>query len=159
MALKSSRGDGGNPHFAGGPAKVNRLYVTAITHLSVDVEHHVSTADHRLLRRILRDYRTRGFSAEDTLERWPLVQAREEKYIFPFQEEANFCINTALLYELPILANYVRPLLAEVHGLPGVEMEAERLLNFLNLFYPMTDEMVPANSILREFCGHSAFQY
>ena len=88
--------------------------VSAICQLNVDKTCHVSTSDGRLLRRMLRDYRTRGFSAEDTISRWPMVRAVEETYIFPHSTSADMMINTALLYELPLLANYCRPILAEV---------------------------------------------
>jgi uridine kinase len=143
----------------GGKDAVHSIYVSALTHLNIDDSHHISTSDNRLLRRIMRDYRTRGYSATRTLQVWGVVRAAEERHIFPFQEYADFVLNTALVYELPVLANYVKPLLAEVSGDAAAEEEAERLLRFLNLFYPMTDEYVPKNSLLREFCGGSTFSY
>lgn len=137
-------------------ARPHLVFVSTVTQLNVDYTHHFSTSDHRLLRRILRDYRCRGYSAADTIDKWTSVRACEERMIFPFQEFAEYFVNTSLLYELPILANYVKPLLAEVKGSAFVEGEADRLLLLLNLLYPITEEFVPGNSVLREFCGKGA---
>eukprot|EP00123_Amoebidium_parasiticum_P010175 comp19940_c0_seq1/m.24244 comp19940_c0_seq1/g.24244 ORF comp19940_c0_seq1/g.24244 comp19940_c0_seq1/m.24244 type:complete len:506 (-) comp19940_c0_seq1:126-1643(-) len=142
----------------GGVEKVQRVYVSAITQLNIDSSRHVSTSDNRMLRRMLRDYRTRGYSAEQTMKRWPSVRQGEESYIFPYNEGADHIINTMLVYELPLLAHYCKPLLAEiVTEDPEMMEEVDRLMLLLSLFYPMHDEMVPLNSVMREFVGGGAF--
>lgn len=138
---------------------VQRIYVSALTQLNIDANHHIATSDNRLFRRMVRDYRYRGYSVEDTLLRWPSVRAGEEANIFPFQEEADYLFNSALIYELPVLAKFARPLLHTVPGDSPVKTEAERLELLLSFFVDMDENLVPGISILREFIGDSDFHY
>ena len=131
-----------------------QIYVSAITQLNIDDHHRMSTSDNRLLRRIVRDYQFRGYSPDETLERWPSVRLGEEKNIFPFQEEADFMFNTALIYEFPTLAKIAKPILAEIQT-----EEAKRLTALLHLFEELDAEKIPGISILREFIGGSEFEY
>eukprot|EP00736_Rhodelphis_marinus_P001667 Rmarinus@m.29209 len=140
-----------------GEEQVQRVFVCAVTQLNIDEQHHFSTCDHRLIRRMLRDHRYRGYSVTDTLQRWPAVRENENLNIFPYQEHADFIVNTCLVYELAVLANYCRPLLAEAQATPEIVDEVDRLFLLLSLFYPMSDDMVPHDSVLREFCGGSIF--
>ncbi len=142
-----------------GNTKLHRIYVSAITQLNIDSNHRVSTSDNRLLRRLVRDHLFRGYSPEDTLERWKSVREGEERNIFPFQEEADFMFNSSLLYELSVLAKFARPLLKEVSSQSPVKAEAERLELLLALVEPMDEDLVPGISILREFIGKSDFHY
>ncbi len=142
-----------------GENNVQRIYVSALTQLNIDANHHISTSDNRLLRRMVRDYRYRGYSVEDTLLRWPSVRAGEEANIFPFQEEADFLFNSALIYELPVLAKFARPLLQTVPYDSSVKTEAERLELLLSFFMNLDEDLVPGISILREFIGGSDFHY
>lgn len=134
-----------------------RIYISALTQLNIDAHNRVSTTDGRLIRRILRDYRTRGTSARETIAMWPSVRNGEEKYIFPYQEQADVMFNSALLYELSVLKIYVEPLLFQIPENVPEYLEAKRLLKFLNYFLGMASEDVPKNSILREFIGGSCF--
>jgi uridine kinase len=132
-----------------------RIFVSALTQLNLDRHNRVSTTDTRLLRRIVRDARERGYSASDTIGRWESVRRGEKRYIFPYQENANIMFNSALAYELPVLKSLAEPLLLQVPlGSPEF-IEAKRLLAFLEWFLPQEDELVPDNSILREFIGKS----
>ncbi len=134
-----------------------KIYISALTSLNIDDHNRIPTTDGRLLRRIVRDARTRGNSARSTIAMWPSVRRGEEKYIFPFQESADAMFNSALIYELAVLKQYVEPLLYRIEkGEPEV-YEAERLLKFLEYFQGIDSQNVPANSICREFIGGSYF--
>jgi len=133
------------------------VYASALTALRIDEETRISTSDHRLIRRMCRDYSTRGCSAEDTLMRWPSVRRGEEKWIFPFQENADAVFNTAMVYELPALYSKAFKVLIEVPSDSPVAEEAHRLLSFLSNFVQIPDEEIPNNSLLREFIGGSVF--
>lgn len=135
--------------------KAFRVYVSALTQLNLDRHNRVSTTDTRLLRRIVRDARERGYSARDTMGRWESVRRGEKRYIFPYQEQANVMFNSALVYELSALRPQVEPLLRQVpFGAPEF-IEAKRLLAFLEWFLPIDPSIVPENSIIREFLGGS----
>ena len=136
-----------------------KVYVSALTSISIDNLNRVATTDNRLIRRIVRDYRTRGNNATDTLRRWESVRRGEDKHIFPNQEQADMIFNSSLFYELAVLKDYVRPLLREVPDTTHEFGEARRLLKFLDLFTAMDGKEIPPTSILREFIGGSAFEY
>ncbi len=136
-----------------------KIYVSALTSISIDNLNRVATTDNRLIRRIVRDYRTRGNNATDTLRRWESVRRGEDKHIFPNQEQADMIFNSSLFYELAVLKDYVRPLLREVPDTTHEFGEARRLLKFLDLFTAMDGKEIPPTSILREFIGESAFEY
>lgn len=136
-----------------------KIYVSALTSLNIDDHNRVSTTDNRLIRRIVRDYRYRKYSARDTISRWPSVRAGEEKHIFPFQEEADTMFNSALLYELAVLKPYAEPILREVQPNQPEYSEATRLMNFFSYFKPLRPHDIPPTSILREFLGGSSFNY
>lgn len=132
-----------------------RIYVSALTQLNLDRHNRVSTTDTRLLRRIVRDARERGYNALETISRWESVRRGEKRYIIPFQENADIMFNSALAYELPVLKSLAEPLLLQVPlGTPEY-IEAKRLLAFLEWFLPLKSDLVPDNSILREFIGDS----
>ncbi|MCH1983911.1 nucleoside kinase [Ruminococcus sp. OA3] len=134
-----------------------KIYISALTQLNVDEHNRIPTTDGRLLRRIVRDNRTRGTSAQETIAMWSSVRRGEEQYIFPFQEEADIIYNSALIYELAVLKLYAEPLLFQIQ--PGCleYYEAVRLLKFLDYFVGVPGEDIPRNSILREFIGGSCF--
>lgn len=132
-----------------------RIYVSALTQLNLDYQNRISTTDTRLLRRILRDSRERGYSAKETIQRWDSVRRGEKRNIFPYQENADVMFNSALAYELAVLKPFVEPLLRQVPYTAPEHMEAKRLLALLEWFYPVGVELVPDNSILREFVGNS----
>ena len=134
-----------------------KIYISALTQLNVDEHNRIPTTDGRLLRRIVRDNRTRGTNARETIARWPSVRRGEENNIFPFQEQADEIFNSALLYEFAVLKMYAEPLLFQVKREEKEYDEAVRLLKFLDYFLPMPSEEVPHNSILREFIGGSCF--
>jgi len=136
-----------------------RLYVSALTTIQIDAEHRISTSDNRLLRRIIRDQKFRGYTAEQTIERWPSVRAGEEKWIFPFQENCDRMINSALLYEIAVLRRYVLPLLEAVPTDSPAYGEALRLRQLVGFFEPISDKQIPPVSLLREFLGGSSFKY
>lgn len=136
-----------------------KIFVSALTSLSIDMQNPIPTSDNRLLRRIIRDYNYRGYSASDTIKRWPSVRNGEEKYIFPFQENADRMFNTSLLYELGVLFPYAIPILLEVPETSPEYPEALRLLKFLSYFKPIPENLIPGTSILREFLGGSKFKY
>lgn len=136
-----------------------KIYASALTQLNLDDYNRVSTADTRLLRRLIRDYRFRNCPAEETLIRWPLVRSAEEERIFPFQETADEIFNSALIYELSILKGMAGPLLAGIApGSPGYP-EAQRLLTLLDHLLPLSPYGVPPTSVIREFIGGSSFRY
>lgn len=136
-----------------------KIYVSALTTILLDDHNYIPTADNRLLRRIIRDYKYRGYSAEDTIRRWPSVQRGEEKWIFPYQENANAMFNSALLYELAVLKDEALPLLQQVQENVPEYSEARRLHRFLSYFTSLGDEELPPTSLLREFLGGSSFKY
>ena len=135
--------------------KTFRVYVSALTQLNLDRHNRVSTTDTRLIRRITRDARERGYNARTTIQRWESVRRGEKRYIFPYQENADAMFNSAMAYELSALKSLVEPLLRQVpFGTPEY-IEAKRLLAFLEWFLPLDHDLVPDNSILREFIGQS----
>ena len=136
-----------------------RIYVSALTQLSLDVHNRLSTTDNRLMRRIVRDNFYRGYSALDTLRRWPSVRQGEKRWIFPFQREADATFNSALDYELAVLKGLVEPLLAQIKPTEPEYAEARRLSEFLLNFLPASDRHVPTTSILREYIGGSTLEY
>lgn len=137
--------------------KKYKIYISALTELNMDDHNRISTTDNRLLRRIIRDNRTRNYSVEHTLRTWGSVRRGEEKYIFPFQDDADFTFNSALIYEIGVLKTYVEPLLYSVSQDSEYYEEAKRLINFLRLFLPIPADVIPQDSILREFIGNSCF--
>lgn len=136
-----------------------KVYVSALTTILLDNHNYIPTTDNRLLRRIIRDYKYRNYSAEETIARWPSVRAGEEKWIFPYQENADTMFNSALLFELAVLKDYVEPVLRKVPNRCPEYSEAHRLLRFLNYFVSVQDKELPPTSLLREFLGGSSFQY
>jgi uridine kinase len=137
------------------PEQTFRIYISALTQLNLDRHNRVSTTDTRLLRRIVRDARERGYNALETINRWESVRRGEKRYIIPYQENADAMFNSALAYELPVLKSLAEPLLLQV-SLSKLEfIEAKRLLAFLEWFLPLESDLVPDNSILREFIGDS----
>ena len=136
-----------------------KVYVSALTSIMLDDHNYIPTTDNRLLRRILRDYKYRGYSAEATISRWPSVRKGEEKWIFPFQEHADAMFNSALLFELAILKGYLMPILEQVKENCPEYSEAYRLHKFLQYFESIPDNDLPPTSLLREFLGGSSFKY
>ena len=136
-----------------------RVYVSVLTSISLDNHNWIPTTDNRLLRRIIRDYRFRGYSAEDTINRWPSVRRGEDKWIFPYQENADAMFNSAMLYELAALRKYAEPILAQVPESNKANAEAYRLLRFLRYFNYIPKEELPGTSLLREFLGGGSFKY
>ena len=134
-----------------------KIYISPLTELNMDNQNRISTTDNRLLRRIIRDNRTRGYDVEHTLKSWASVREGEEKYIFPYQDEADYTINSALIYEIGVLKTYVEPLLYSVPNDSPYYEEAKRLINFLRLFLPIPADDIPQDSILREFIGNGCF--
>ena len=133
------------------------IYISALTQLNIDEHNRIPTTDGRLLRRIVRDARTRGTSAKDTIARWPSVRRGEEANIFPYQEQADVMFNSALVYELACLKVYAEPLLFGIDKSEPEYLEAKRLLKFLDYFISVPSEDIPHNSLLREFVGGSCF--
>ena len=134
-----------------------KIYISALTQLNIDEHNRIPTTDGRLLRRIVRDARTRGTSAKDTIARWPSVRRGEEANIFPYQEQADVMFNSALVYELACLKVYAEPLLFGIDKSEPEYLEAKRLLKFLDYFLGVSSEDIPRNSIVREFIGGSCF--
>ncbi|MDD6400705.1 MAG: nucleoside kinase [Lachnospiraceae bacterium] len=134
-----------------------KVYISALTQINVDEHNRIPTTDGRLIRRIVRDARTRGNDAKDTIAMWPSVRRGEEKYIFPFQEEADVMFNSALIYELSVIKQFAEPLLFAVPRDSYEYYEAKRLLKFLDYFLGLDVTNVPKNSILREFVGGGCF--
>lgn len=136
-----------------------KVYISALTSIALDDISRINTTDNRLLRRITRDYNTRGSDAAATLKRWPSVRAGEDKHIFPYQENADVMFNSSLFYEISVLRRYVEPMLHEVPDLVPEFAEARRLLKFLDNFIPIAPDEITPTSILREFIGGSSFKY
>jgi uridine kinase len=137
------------------PESTLRVYVSVLTHLNMDRHNRISTADVRLLRRIARDHVSRGYSAAETIGRWGSVRRGEERYIFSFQDNADVMFNSALLYELSLLRSAAEPLLLEIEWDSPGYVEARRLLAFLRWVRTVDEDLVPDNSIIREFIGNS----
>jgi uridine kinase len=137
------------------PGVAYRIYVSALTQLNIDRHNRVPTTDTRLIRRIVRDAAYRGYSARQTIDRWPSVRRGEKRWIFPFQEHADVMFNSALVYELAVLKPFAEPLLLQVKPGTRAYVEAKRLLAFLEWFEALAPDLVPDNSILREFVGGS----
>ncbi len=136
-------------------AQTFRIYISALTQLNLDRHNRISTTDTRLIRRIVRDARERGYSAQDTIQRWESVRRGEKRHIFPYQENCDLMFNSALVYELSALKPLAEPLLRQVpHGTPE-HVEAKRLLSLLEWVLPLESDLIPDNSILREFIGGS----
>lgn len=136
-----------------------KIYVSALTSINFDNHTRIPTTDNRLIRRIVRDYKYRKYSARDTISRWNSVRHGEEIHIFPYQEEADVMFNTALLYEFAVLKPFAEPILLEVQPNQPEYSEANRLLKFFSYFKPMQPREIPPTSILREFLGGSSFSY
>ncbi|HOM63744.1 MAG TPA: nucleoside kinase [Dysgonamonadaceae bacterium] len=135
------------------------IYVSALTSISLDNHNWIPAADNRLLRRLVRDYRYRGYSAVETISRWESVRRGEEKWIFPYQENADVMFNSAMIYELAAIRRHVEPILQQVPKTDPEYAEAYRLLKFLSYFNYITDRELPPTSLLREFLGGSSFRY
>lgn len=136
-----------------------KIFVSALTQLAIDKQNPIPTTDNRLIRRIVRDYRYRGYSALDTLKRWESVRKGEDQNIFPYQENADIMFNSALLYELGVLKTFAEPIIKVVPENMPEYAEAVRLLKFISYFLPISEREIPPTSILREFLGGSSFVY
>ena len=136
-----------------------KIYVSALTTISLDDHNWIPTTDNRLLRRIIRDFNYRGCSARETISRWPSVRAGEDKWIFPYQENADVMFNSALLFEFAVLRYHAEPILNSVPRNCPEYAEAYRLLKFIQYFIPLQDKEIPPTSLLREFLGGSSFNY
>ncbi|PKQ65135.1 AAA family ATPase [Labilibaculum filiforme] len=136
-----------------------RIYISALTSISIDGHNRIPSTDNRLIRRIVRDHKYRNYSALDTISRWPSVRRGEEKNIFPYQEEADVMFNSALQYELGVLKRYAEPILKEIQPNQAEYSEANRLLKFFSYFVPISDAEIPPTSLMREFLGGSTFEY
>ncbi len=136
-----------------------KIYVSALTSVNIDDQNLIHTTDNRLIRRIVRDYKYRNYSAQDTISRWASVRRGEDAHIFPYQEEADVMFNTALLYELSVLKQQAEPILLEVQPNQAEYAEARRLLKFFSYFKPIQPHEIPPTSIIREFLGGSSFDY
>jgi uridine kinase len=136
-----------------------KIYVSALTTILLDDHNYIPTTDNRLLRRIIRDYKYRGYSAEETIRRWPSVRRGEDRWIFPYQENADAMFNSALLFELAVLKDYALPILRGVGNDKPEYSEAYRLEKFLTYFASVQDKDLPPTSLLREFLGGSSFHY
>jgi len=139
--------------------QIFRVYASALTTILLDNHNYVPTTDNRLLRRIIRDYKYRGVNAQETIRRWPSVRAGENKWIFPFQENADAMFNTAMLFELAVIKSQAEPLLEQVPEDSKEHSEAYRLLKFLRYIRPIPETQIPPTSLLREFLGGSSFNY
>ena len=136
-----------------------KVYVSALTSMSLDDHNWIPTTDNRLLRRIIRDFRYRGYSARDTISRWESVREGEDKWIFPYQENADSMFNSALIFEFSVLRSYAEPILRQVPQNCPEYAEAHRLLRFVEYFQPISGPEIPPTSLLREFLGGSSFRY
>jgi uridine kinase len=145
------------PHIS--DANKFRIYVSALTSISLDDHNWISTTDNRLLRRIIRDFNYRGYSAQDTISRWASVRSGEDKWVFPFQEHADVMFNSSLLFEFSVLRPYAEPILMGVPRNSPAYAEAYRLLKFIRYFVSIRDKEIPPTSLLREFLGGSSFKY
>lgn len=141
------------------PKNTYKIYVSALTTISLDAHNWISTTDNRLIRRMVRDYQFRGYSAVDTISRWPLVRKGEEKWIFPYQENADAMFNSAMIYELAALRRIAEPILQDVPQTLPEYSETHRLLKFLHYFNYVDIDELPNTSLLREFVGGSSFKY
>lgn len=139
------------------PENKYKIYISALTQLNVDEHNRIPSTDGRLIRRIVRDARTRGTAAKDTIAMWPSVRRGEEENIFPYQESADVVFNSALIYELAVLKPYAEPLLFGIPKDAPEYMEAKRLLKFFDYFLTVVSDNIPNNSLLREFMGGSCF--
>ena len=139
--------------------QIYRVYASALTTLLLDKHNYIPTTDNRLLRRIIRDHKYRGVSAQETIRRWSSVRAGENKWIFPFQENADAMFNTAMLFELAVIKRQAEPLLEQVPENVPEYAEAYRLLKFLYYIKPIPETQIPPTSLLREFLGGSSFEY
>lgn len=139
--------------------QIYRVYASALTTILLDSHNYVPTTDNRLLRRIIRDYKYRKVSAQETIRRWPSVRAGENKWIFPFQENADAMFNTAMLFELAVIKQQAEPMLEQVPENAEEYAEAYRLLKFLRYIKPIPETQIPPTSLLREFLGGSSFKY
>ena len=135
------------------------MYASALTTILLDDHNYIPTTDNRLLRRIVRDNKYRGVSAQETIKRWPSVRAGENKWIFPYQENADAVFNTAMLFELAVLKTQVEPLLEQVPEWCDEYSEAYRLKKFLHYLRSISNHDIPPTSLLREFLGGSSFKY
>lgn len=138
---------------------VFKIYVSALTTISIDEHNWIPTADTRLLRRIIRDYQFRNYSARETIAMWNSVRRGEEKWIFPYQENADVMFNSSLIFELSVLKKYAEPILEQVPKYCDEYTETHRLIKFLKYFIPLQDREIPPTSLLREFVGGSSFRY
>lgn len=145
------------PHIE--PANTFKIFLSALTQISIDDQNHISTTDNRMIRRMIRDSKYRSYSAQDTIRRWPSVRAGEDKNIFPYQENADVMFNSALIYELAVLKKYAEPLLKSVPESQVEFSESNRLLKFLSYFKDIDDQEIPPTSLIREFLGGSSFSY
>jgi uridine kinase len=136
-----------------------RIYISALTSISIDGHNRIPSTDNRLIRRIVRDHKYRNYSAFDTISRWRSVRRGEEKNIFPYQEEADAMFNSSLPYELGVLKRYAEPLLKVIQPNQAEYSEANRLLKFFSYFLPISDDEIPPTSLMREFLGGSTFVY
>ncbi|MEG1563028.1 MAG: nucleoside kinase [Bacteroides sp.] len=136
-----------------------KIYVSALTTISLDDHNWIPTTDNRLLRRIIRDFNYRGYSAQETISRWQSVRSGEDKWIFPYQENADVMFNSALLFEFAVLRAHAEPILSGVPRSCSEYCEAYRLLKFIKYFIPVRDKEIPPTSLLREFLGGSSFKY
>ncbi len=138
--------------------KKYKVYISPLTDLNIDYHNMISNSDVRLLRRMIRDNRTRGYSAEETIMRWQKVREGEDKYIFPYQGDVDYVYNSSLIYEIGVLKLYAEPLLFGIDNSSPYYEEVTRLLNFLNMFVGIPTDQIPNDSILREFIGSSYFE-
>ncbi len=136
-----------------------RIYVSALTSIKLDYHNYISTSDNRLLRRMLRDAKYRGYSAVETIQRWPSVRKGEEEWIFPYQENADVMFNSSLFYELAVIRTHAEPILRAVPQNIKEYSEARRLLRILEYIVPLQDDELPPTSVVREFLGGSSFKY
>ena len=139
--------------------QIYRVYASALTTILLDNHNYIPTTDNRLLRRIIRDHKYRAVTAQETIHRWPSVRAGENKWIFPFQENADAMFNTAMLFELAVIKSQAEPLLEQVPENCPEHAEAYRLLKFLRYIKPIPDTQIPPTSLIREFLGGSSFKY
>ncbi|MCL1826870.1 MAG: nucleoside kinase [Candidatus Cloacimonetes bacterium] len=142
------------------PAKYKvKIYISALNQLNIDSHNRIPTTDFRKIRRLVRDFQFRGYSAEETIKRWPAVRAGEDTNIFPFQENADYMFNSSLTYELGVLRKYAMPLLRAISYTSPVYYEAQDLIELIQHFFDINDDKVPNNSLLREFMSNSIFEY
>jgi uridine kinase len=140
-------------------SSIYKVYVSALTSISLDNHNYISTTDNRLIRRIVRDHQFRAYSAQQTIARWPSVRQGEDKWIFPYQENADAMFNSAMIYELSALRHLAEPVLKAVPHSSSEWADAHRLIRFLRHFLPIPIDELPNMSLLREFVGGSSFKY